>query len=122
MKRLIILTILKMIGEAILFAMVVGIAIVIIGNINQWDTSIAYSNAFFIAGCLLIITGGMSRLLAGQEWVRYQLFSSESLRNMNSSDQANYIINASSSFKLVILGVLSGILLIIVSAILTKPF
>ena len=116
------MTIIKMCAEAVLFAIIIGIVVGAIGYMNQWDTSRAYSDAFFIAGCLLIITGGMSRLLAGQEWVRYQLFSSESLRNMNSSDQANYIINASSSFKLVILGVLSGILLIIVSAILTKPF
>jgi hypothetical protein len=122
MKRLVILTIIKMIGEAVLFAMVVGIVIAIIGNINKWDNSIAYSNAFFIAGCLLIITGGMSRLLAGQEWTRYQLFSAESFRNMKSGEQANFIINASSSYRLVILGLLSGILLIIISAILTKPF
>ena len=122
MKRLIILTLIKMCGEAILLALTVGIVIAVIGNINNWDTSIAYSNAFFIAGCLLVVTGGMSRLLAGQEWTRYQLFSAESFHNMKSGEQANFIINASSSYRLVILGLLSGILLIIISAILTKPF
>jgi len=120
MKRLIILTLIKMCGEAILLALTVGIVIAVIGNINNWDTSIAYSNAFFIAGCLLVVTGGMSRLSAGQEWTSFHLLSAESFRGMSNSERANFIIDASSSFRLVILGLLSGILLIIISAILTR--
>lgn len=57
----------KMCGEAVLHPIFAGIAIGIIGNLNKWDTSLEYSNAFFIAGCLVIITGASSRLGADQE-------------------------------------------------------
>lgn len=74
-------------------------------------------NAFFLAGCLVIVAGTASRLGAGQEWNNFQLLNAESFREMNSSERANFIINASSSISLVILGLLTGILLILISVI-----
>lgn len=115
-------TIIKMCGKAILITMIVGSVIGAIGYIKKWDTSIAYSNAFFIAGCLVIVAGASSRLGAGREWNSFQSIYAESFRDMSSSERANAIINASSSVRLVILGFLSGILLIIISAFITKVF
>jgi hypothetical protein len=117
MKRLVIMAITKMCGKAILLTIIAGIVIGVIGHIKKWDTSLAYSNAFFIAGCLVIMAGMSSRLAAGQEWNTFQLLSAESFREMSSSERANFIINASSSISLVILGLLSGLLLILISAI-----
>lgn len=74
-------------------------------------------NAFFLAGCLVIVAGTASRLGAGQEWNNFQLLNAESFREMNSSERANFIINASSSISLVILGLLTGILLILIFVI-----
>jgi hypothetical protein len=117
MKRLVIMAITKMCGKAILLTIIAGIVIGVIGHIKKWDTSLAYSNAFFIAGCLVIMAGMSSRLAAGQEWNTFQLLNAESFREMSSSERANFIINASSSISLVILGLLSGLLLILISAI-----
>ena len=122
MKRLVIMAIIKMCGKAILLTVVAGIVIGVIGYTKKWDTSLAYSNAFFIAGSLVIIGGAMSRLGAGREWNTFLSFHAESFRDMSSSEQANFIINASSSFSLVILGLLSGILLILISLFVTKMF
>ena len=122
MKRLVITAMLKMGGEAVLLTILAGIVIGIIGYLNQWDTSLQYSNAFFIAGCLLIIAGASSRLGAGQERNYFQELYAESFRDMSASEQANFIVNASSSVRLVILGLLSGILLFIISFIMTKQF
>jgi hypothetical protein len=122
MKRLVILTILRMCGEALLLTMVAGIIIGIIGYRNQWDASIQYSNAFFIAGCLLIIAGGSSKMTAGADWESSQTLYAESFRGMSNSERANFIIDASSSYRLVILGLLSGITLIIISALVWKFF
>ncbi len=122
MKRLVIMAIIKMCGEAILLTIIAGIVIGVIGNMNKWDTSLAYSDAFFIAGCLAIVAGGLSRLGAGQEWNNFQLLYAESFRDMSSSERANSIINASSSVRMVILGLLSGILLILISVFVTKMF
>ena len=120
MKRLVIMTIIKLFGEAILFTIIAGIVIGVIGNIKKWDTSLAYGNAFFIAGCLVIVAGAFSRLGAGQERNNFQQFHAESFRDMSSSEQANFIINASSSARMVVLGLLSGILLILISVVVTK--
>ena len=113
---------LKLGGEAVLLTILVGIAIGIIGYLNEWDTSLNYSNAFFIAGCLLIVGGAFSRLGAGQERNAFQVLYAESFRNMSASEQANFIINASSSLRLVVLGLLSGILLFVISFFVTKLF
>jgi hypothetical protein len=117
MNRLVIKAILKMCAESILLATVIGVAIGILGHVNKWNSSVAYSDAFFVAGCVVIVAGASSRLAAGGERNNFQLFHAESFRDMSTSEQANFIINASSSLHLVILGVLIGIWLILISAI-----
>jgi hypothetical protein len=122
MKRFVMMAIIKMGGKAILFTMIAGIVIGAIGYTKKWDTSLQYSNAFFIAGCLMIVAGAASRMGAGQEWGNFQLLYAESFRDMSSGERANFIIDASSSVSLVILGLLSGILLILISVLITKIF
>ena len=122
MKRLVIIAVIKMGGEAILLTILAGVAIGIIGNLKKWDTSLEYSNALFIAGCLVFIAGALSRLGAGQEWNYFQGLYTESFRNMSPGERANFIVNTSSSVRLVILGLLSGILLILISTLVTKLF
>ena len=112
----------NMCGEAVVLTIFAGIAIGIIGNLNKWDTSLEYSNAFFIAGCLVIIAGTLSRLGAGQEWNYFQGLYAESFRDMSPGERANFIVNASSSVRLVMLGLLSGILLILISVLVMKLF
>lgn len=120
MKRLVTMAILKMCGEAILFTIFAGIVIGVIGKTNKWDTPLAYSDAFFIAGCLMILAGAASRLGRDQDRDNFQLLYAESFRNMSSSERANYIIEISSSVRIIILGVLSGILLMLISVMITK--
>ena len=83
MKRQIISVVLKLGGEALLLTIFVGIMNIIIGNWKQWDTSAKYSNAFFIAGCLLIVGGAFARQAAGQEWGTFQKLSAESSGGMS---------------------------------------
>ena len=117
MKRLVIQAVIQMGAKSLLLTTMIGVVIAAIGYINKWSSSIAYSNAFFLAGCLIFIAGGLSRFAAGQEWGAYQLLSAESLRDMSPDERANFIMDASSSLSTVILGVLTGILLILISAI-----
>lgn len=118
MERYIIMAVIKMCAKCILVTALIGVVIGVIGYRNQWDSSITYSNAFFLAGCLAIIAGGFSRAAAGEDWSTFQLLSAESFRGMSSSERANFIIDASSSISTLILGVLSGILLILISLII----
>ncbi len=121
MKRPIIQTFLKMIIEALAVAAAAAIIVLIIGSVKKWDNPITYSNAFFVAGCLVIIAGTSTRAAAGQEWGMYQRMSTANYRAMNPTDRANYVVKASASYRLVILGVLGGLFLWLVSALLTIP-
>lgn len=120
MKRLLTLTVLKMFGKALLLTVFIGIVIAVIGNNSKWDTSIKYSNAFFTAGCIVIIGGASSRMGASQEWNKFQLFSAESFRSMSIRERVDFIIDVSSSLSLVILCGLSGTMLILISWIVAK--
>jgi hypothetical protein len=122
MKRSAMRAIIKICGDAILLAGIAGIVIVVIGVTKHWDTSLAYSNAFFIAGCLVIIAGASSRLGASQQPVNFQWPYAENSREMSGTERAAFFINASSSIRLVILGLLSGILLILISVLVPKMF
>jgi hypothetical protein len=116
MKRYILKAIIQMCGKAILITMIAGIVIGVIGNLNKWDTPRAYSDAFFIAGCLFIVAGGMSRLAAGRERNKFLLLDSDRSNDRSSGDRENSIIEASSPASLAILGLLGGSLLILISA------
>lgn len=120
-NRPVVIAALKLFGESLLFAVFIGAIIAILGYVNRWDTAIQYSNAFFTAGALVIVAGASSRLAAGQERSYFQGHM-ESLRDMSPGERADFIVQASSSARLVILGALSGIMLILVSVFVPKLF
>jgi hypothetical protein len=122
MKRPVITAMIKLCGEAVALTIFAGIVIVIIGNLKAWDTSMKYSNAFFIAGALVIIGGLSSRMAASQEWNTFQRLDAESFRGMSPTERANFIVELSSSLRLVVIGLLSGISLIIISTLVWGRF
>lgn len=117
MKRFVRQEIVKLFAKSAVLAAIVSIVICMIGYRNQWHSLVTYSNAFFVAGCLLIIAGASSRFTAGQEAATYRGINAESFRDMSLGEQVSYIVDSSSPVSRVILGVLSGLLLILVSAI-----
>ncbi len=108
-RRQVMIAISKLCGEAFIITILAGIAILILGNLNQWDSSMKYSNAFFIAGALVIIAGLSSRMAAGREWNTFQRVTGETFRGISPAERANYIVEASSSLRLVVVALLSGI-------------
>ncbi|MFN2195285.1 MAG: hypothetical protein ACK2UW_04090 [Anaerolineales bacterium] len=121
-NRSILLAILTLIAEAFLLALMVGIAIGVLGYLRKWDSSLAYSDAFFIAGSLAIVAGALSRFAASQERNSFQLISAEGFRGMSASERANLIIDVSSSFRHVILGLLTGMFLFLLSVLAARLF
>ena len=122
MKRTVIIAMSKLCGEAVLITVFAGIVIGIIGYLNKWVTSIKYSNAFFIAGALVIIGGLSSRMAASEDYNYFQRLDAESFRGMSPTERANFIVEASSSLRLVIIGLLSGISLILISSLVWELF
>lgn len=115
MKHPIILSILKICGEVLLLTLVVGLLVGLVGLLSRWDTPRAYSNAFFIAGALVFVGGAASRLGAAQEWTTSVLIHPETFRDLTGAERTGRIMETASSFRLVILGLLSGILLCLIS-------
>ncbi len=122
MKRQVIKATLLLSGEAVLLAFIAGCAIGTIGYLNQWNTSQKYSNAFFIAGLLIIVAGVFSRMGAGQEMSYLHRFNARGFQNMSPNERVSFVIKVSSSMHLTILGLLSGILCIIISVLVMKFF
>lgn len=120
MRHPVTLAIIKTFAKAILLTAVIGAIIAAIGYINRWNSSLPYSNAFFIAGSLMIIAGASARYAAGQQTSAFRSLGSESFRDMSSSERADFIVNISSSLSTVILGILTGMLLIVISAIAAR--
>lgn len=106
---------LEAVGVCLLAAIVVGI----MGYVRQWTTALEYSNAFFIAGSLVIIAGASSRVAAGASWDVHQRFHAETMKGQGLGEQINSIVNASSPWRLVILGFLSGVALMMISVLVT---
>ncbi len=112
----------KLLGEAAGICVLAGVIIGIMGYLNKWVSSLEYSNAFFIAGSLTIIAGASSRVAAGADWGTYQRFHAESLSGQSIGEQIGSIVTASSPWRLVILGFLSGLTLIVISVVVSQVF
>jgi hypothetical protein len=122
MNRTVITAVAKLCGEALIITVIAGIVVGIMGNLNKWDTSMKYSNAFFIAGALVIIGGLSSRMAASEDWNIYLRLGGGSFGDMSPTERANFIIEASSSLRLVIVALLSGISLMIISLLVWEMF
>ncbi len=120
MNREVITAMVKMCARVVLLTAVIGAVIAAIGYFKKWDSSTPYSNAFFVAGCLVIIAGASSRYAAGGQSSSFRDLAAESFRGMSSGERMRFIVDASSPLRTVILGVLTGLLLILISAIVMQ--
>lgn len=105
--------------EAAGICLCAAVTVGVMGYIQQWNTAMEFSNAFFIAGSLVIIAGASSRLAAGASWDTHQRFHAESMKEQGLGEQINSMVSASSPWRLVILGVASGVALMMVSVLIT---
>jgi hypothetical protein len=78
--------------------------------------------ALLITGALVIIGSLSSRMAAGQEWDVFLRLDSPSFRGMSPAERASFIVEASSSLRLVIVGLLGGISLILISLLVWGMF
>lgn len=122
MKRQIILNVLKVVGQAVIITLIAALIILIVGFLKHWQTSIQYSNAFFIAGSVLIIVGGLSKFSAAAGRAPPQNSPTETHPEPSPGEQSTQVVKPSSTSRLLAIGVISGFLCFIVSALITKIF
>ena len=117
MSKQVIQAISKFLMKSILITAAISAAILLFGYFNQWDSSVKYSNAFFVVGCLVIVAGTASRMGAGSGLHSLQYLNMESFRGMSGSERVDFIINANSPIGLVVLGLVTGMSLILIAVI-----
>ena len=122
MKTSVAMAIARVVGKAVLFTIAVALVVGIIGYLYKWDSSRTYSDAFLVAGVLVVLGSVSSQMGMAQDWHYSQQIFSESFRTMSSADRAHYVINVSKSPGLASLGLMSGFLLIAISALLAILF
>lgn len=120
MSRQVIQAIIRFLTKSILITAAVSAVIILFGSINHWESSVKYSNAFFVVGCLVIVAGTASRMGAGQGVNSLQYLNMESFRGMSGSERVEFIINANSPVGLVVLGFVTGMTLILIAVFVSK--
>jgi hypothetical protein len=120
MKSLIVKAIINLCVKSILLTLAIGSLISLLGFVNHWATSLAYSNAFFLAGCLVIVAGTATKLSAQHDYS--ETFRFESFRKTFLNEPANATENSSGSLNLVALGLSTGISLALISILIDRLF
>ncbi|MFN2303096.1 MAG: hypothetical protein ACK2TV_05120 [Anaerolineales bacterium] len=120
MNRQVVQAIIKFLVKSFLVTTAMSATIILFGYFNHWNSSVNYSNAFFVVGCLVIVAGTASRMGAGQGLNSLQYLNMESFRGMSGSERVSFIIDANSPLGLVILGIFVGSLLILISVIISN--
>jgi hypothetical protein len=122
MNRFVMTDILRMAGRVAVVTVIAVIIIALLGLINQWDSSTPYSNAFFIAGAIMIAGGVGTKMRAGEDWTSTQEIHPESLSGMTGEQQSRLVLNPSNSTRLAIMGMGSGTLLVLMSLLVLRLF
>src|SRR5512138_2031704 len=104
MKRTISAVILKLGGEAVLLAIVGALVVGLLGRLGRWDTSLQYADAFFIAGCLLIVAGTASKLARSQDTPAFQWLETSAFHDLNANQQEGYVSDMGHSLRVVVVG------------------
>jgi hypothetical protein len=117
MNKQVLQAIIKFLAKSILLTAAISAVIGLFGYLNHWEGSVKFSNAFFVVGCLVIVAGTASRMGAGSGLHSLQYLNMESFRGMSGSERVEFIINANSPFGLVILGLVTGMTLILIAVI-----
>ncbi|HTP10468.1 MAG TPA: hypothetical protein VMP08_19580, partial [Anaerolineae bacterium] len=83
MKQSVVKAIIKICGKVLLLTSIVGLVVIVIGRVSDWNTALEYSNAFFVAGVFVIAGGLASRLHTNEDTNQLRVSSSaESFRHM----------------------------------------
>ncbi len=120
MKKIIKKPIFKLFLEAVLLTLLIGSTIAVVGFVQKWESSVPYSETFFIVGLLIIVVGVLSRLTAGQGLLIFPWLNAESFRNKSGGDRVRQILQVDNPIRFVILCLLMGIFLVVISLIVAR--
>lgn len=110
----------KLAAKSLFFTAAIGSAVCLLGYVSHWETSLAYSNAFFLAGCFVLIAGTATQFAAQADYS--QTFRFERFREMSFREQADLIADSTGAFSRVALGVSSGVCLALIAVLIEKLF
>lgn len=100
-----------------------GILTTLIGIISGWKTSTQFSNGFFICGSAVGLLGLLTVLGSYRSRANFGIQYSQSTSDMNLSERAKlWVKDLNQGYNALIVGVVSGALLIGISVLVDKLF
>ncbi|MGA2491017.1 MAG: hypothetical protein ABSF99_12685 [Anaerolineales bacterium] len=103
----------RLAGIAALVAIIAGLIVLVIGWLSRWHTAIQYSNGFFIAGAIVLVTGFAS--VSGGFRMRsdFGVLYSQSAGDMNLSDRTKlWVADMTQGYGALILLTIAGLILV----------
>ena len=112
---------LKLAGIVSILTIVISAIVLIIGAIVQWREPVQYSNAFFIAGAILVVLGFLSISGGFTQRGNFNMTYAETAGNANISERTQRMMNDITQRygAMTLLGTV-GILLMVISVLISR--
>jgi hypothetical protein len=108
--------ILRLMGTVLGLALLTSVVILVVGLVFKWNTSVQFSNAFFVAGAIAIVIGTFSVTGGLEQRGNFAMTYAESAGNASISERAQRMMaDINQRYGVLILMIATGLVLIAVS-------
>jgi hypothetical protein len=115
--------VLRLAGITLGLALLVSLAVLVIGRFYQWNTTVQFSNGFFVAGAILIVLGVFSVAGGFGQRASFPLTYAESAGDASLTERAQRMMaDINQRYGMMILLMGAGLLLIGISILIHRLF
>jgi hypothetical protein len=115
--------ILRPVGIALGLALLISLVILMVGFVLKWNTSVQFSNAFFVAGAIAIVIGTFSVTGGFEQRANFGMTYAESAGQASISERTQRMMaDINQRYGVLILMIGTGILLIAISVAISRLF
>lgn len=115
--------ILRLVGIALGLMLLISLVVLIIGVVLKWNTSVQFSNAFFIAGAIAIVIGTLSVTGGFGQRGNFGMTYAESAGQASIPERTQRMMaDINQRYGVLILMIGTGILLIAISVAIPRLF
>jgi hypothetical protein len=111
--------ILRLLGTILGLTLLVSLIVLVFGMVSRWNTSMQFSNGFFIAGVLVIAFGFLSISGGLEHRADFSLIYAESVRQASIAERTQQMMaNINQGYRNLVVLAGVGILLIAISIVI----
>jgi uncharacterized membrane protein len=110
---------LRLFGKVLAATAIIALIILLLGYFLQWNEPVRYSNAFFLAGAIVIVLGVLSITGGFAQRANFQMTYAESAGNANIAERnQRTAADITQRYGSMILLMITGILLIVIAVVI----